>query len=136
MYIEQTMHELPQLRGALPASVTHYFVDITTAIVNYRTANKCFTECPPAHRVKYSADLATENGFEVAAGWWWCEDAHEEQRHGPFASEAACLVHALTWQHLLVNGKLNGHLPYNKVQAPGFTAVVGACYNSAHAASE
>lgn len=109
-----------ELRMAVHAieGVACFRVSPLTANVQYEKASAYWAECKAAGQVRDGesfAYFAAENGWCVEPGWWWAEDESEEQRHGPFASERACRVHCLTWQHVLVNGQLGGHLPYGCV---------------------
>lgn len=116
-----------ELRTALPEGVACLRVTARTAWAHTQQATAYWAECESCGQVAGSENFtsfATENGWCTEPGWWWAEYELEEQQHGPFASERECLVHCLTWQHVLVNGKLNGHLPHGQVWAPGFTHVV------------
>jgi hypothetical protein len=113
-----------ELRKALPASVGVTRMTAKGAAAHKQQARAYQAEYPAS--TQPFEEFAAENGWCIEPGWWWQEDDAEEQMHGPFAGERECLVHCLTWQHVLVNGRLPGHLPWCEVWAPGYTHIVKA----------
>lgn len=135
MYIEEmSFYDVNQLRAKLPTEVVAmYAVDEDEADRNEIDARVChehFDFGVPCASEQFGQLWAARYGWEIEEGWWWHETvadypvpypvpvvykARVEQRHGPFHTERACLVHALTWQHILVNGQLKG-TPYREVE--------------------